>query len=465
MRALNYIVVLALAATHFVAACNPAVAREPSGELKSFLETHCVDCHDGPDAERGLDLRWNSPESSESWVGKWEKIWNRVSARQMPPPEYPRPEEEEYETFLHDLGSVLDHHASQLTESEPKTDANRLRRLTRTEYHNVIDDLFGFPVQLNEILVKDESSRGFDNLTTDTLSPAAIERYLSAAQIVASLAAPGKADSSRGRTVRIPADLTQDQRLPGMPFGSRGGVKFSHHFAKPGVYEFAFRLTRDRDEKVEGLYGTHHLDLLVDGVRQHRFEIKPPPRGDDTLLDAALHIELEISEGMHEIIATFEANHHSVPTIRRQPFDASFNRHRHPRKRPALFEVTLFGPRTNPSHPLNRVSVSSVDEDVAKHGEELSALMRRAYRRPPTEEDWLAIKRILQSNDDAGASRQDAIAAVLSSPYFLFRIEPHAGPLDPWQLASRLSFALWSSVPDEQLLSDASEARLSSPED
>src|SRR5262249_3730564 len=151
-----------------------------------------------------------------------------------------------------------------------------LRRLTRTEYENAIRDLLALDLDVSSLLPADESSFGFDNGAAGELSPTLLDRYVSAAEKISKTALGRPSRSPGGETIRIPADLTQEQHIEGLPIGTRGGALVRYVFPEDGEYEIQIRLTRDRDEHVEGLNEAHDLELLLDRARMQLFTVMPP---------------------------------------------------------------------------------------------------------------------------------------------------------------------------------------------
>ena len=204
-----------------------------------------------------------------------------------------------------------------------------IRRLTRTEYQNSIRDLLNIEFDVRSLLPADPSSDGFDNITVGDLSPLALERYLTAAQRVSRAAVGVSVPSGGGITVRVPADQSQEKHVAGLPFGTRGGTIVTYHFPRDGEYEVQVRLTRDRDEKIEGLNEEHQLDILIDRKRGHRFTVKPPRGGKDySTLDANMNARLFVTAGSHDIGVTFVEKSTSIseiktPTLQRQLQPAS----------------------------------------------------------------------------------------------------------------------------------------------
>lgn len=493
-----------------------------------FISSYCIDCHNAADKVADLDLE-SSPISEADWSDPathrvWELALKRVESRQMPPPDYDRPDSADLLLGLESLTSVMDSVAKAKHEI-PVVDS--LRRMTRTEYQNSVRDLLGVQIDAAKWLPKDESSHGFDNITVGELSPAAISRYLALASHVSRVAVGTPTGFPTGLNVRLPADLTQEKHIAGLPLGTRGGLSVKHHFIETGNYKVAVRLTRDRDEMIEGLYRRHQIDVLLDRAVVHQFEVQPPKKGkDDTQIDANLNTLIPVKAGLHELAVTFPGSGDSLIEIKRQPFDAAYNRHRHPRQQPAIFEVSIVGPiepedakggssDRDPDLILNQVVLDSkakdedtfsrrlifatrpasdsIDDQMDAAESILRSLVRLAFRRDIQRDDLeiplqffretistesrsatvTATDRSWQHRFDYGIQR--AIETVLVNPNFLFRVEEveEESPADSagtgtvqisdFELASRLSYFLWSSLPDAELLDLASAGRLSDP--
>jgi hypothetical protein len=416
--------------------------------VEDFVETYCIDCHGDGMTKGGLDLGaiMNSDPAGHS--GIWEQALLRLDSRQMPPPDKERPSNQEYEEMIEFLTDSLDNAAKK----EPRLGkVPAMRRLTRTEYQNSVRDLLGITVEVGEMLPKDESSHGFDNITVGELSPTLLNRYLGAARKIARIATGGAGDSTDLRVVRVPADRSQKEHVEGLPLGTRGGVLFEHPFPADGEYEFEIRLSRDRNEEVEGLVGgPHEIELLIDHEPVKSFTIERPKNRNHNKVDAHLKVRIPVKAGSRKVGVTFPKKPTSLLETKRQPYQAEFNFHRHPRQAPAVFQVSVAGP-FNGKETKPRFTK-----------EDLPGMLRLAYRREITQKDLAALQPFL----DQGMEM--AIAAILVSPRFLFRVENDpdsvkAGAifrLPNHQLATRLSFFLWSSLPDDLLL----DADLSKPE-
>ncbi|MEO1529366.1 MAG: DUF1592 domain-containing protein [Planctomycetota bacterium] len=457
---------------------------DPNGHslVTGFVREHCLDCHEGKDSPRGFDLSDFGQRSIDDGSEQWEKSLLRIQSRQMPPPDQHAIEETEFEDVVREMTSALNLRAK----SHPFAgDTAALRRMTRTEYQNSIRDLLQLDLEVESLLPPDPSSDGFDNITVDNLSPLLLERYLTTAQRVSRAAVGSSASRPDGTTVRLPADQSQENHVRGLPFGTRGGTIITHHFVHDGEYEFQVRLTRDRDEKVEGLNEPHDLDILIDRQRRHRFSIKPPVGGKDySTIDRELNVRLRVSAGTHQIGVTFVEKSNSIREIKRQPFDASYNRHRHPRQTPALHEVSIIGPfdKSEASEWTRGSLQLELPPDVSPSSAArrvFSPLLRRAFRREITEADLVSPMRFfeLAYSANQSTSKQERYLAgieagltmILVNPNFLLHAqrqpresqpgEVYALPQD--EIAARLASFLWRSVPDDELLDVASEQELS----
>ncbi|MGH9204131.1 MAG: DUF1587 domain-containing protein, partial [Vicinamibacterales bacterium] len=233
----------------------------PAAAHSSVIAKYCVACHNDRRKTGGLTLDAVVAHEASERPDVWEKVLRKIRARQMPPVGIPRPDEATYEAVIASLETSLDRAAA--AAPNPGRTAT-LRRLTRTEYQNAIRDLLALEVDVASLLPSDESSYGFDNVTVGDLSPTLLDRYISAAEKISRLAVGRPSRSPGGETIRIPADLTQEGHLEGLPVGTRGGALVRYTFPLDGEYEIQVRLARDRNEHVEGLSESHDLELLLD---------------------------------------------------------------------------------------------------------------------------------------------------------------------------------------------------------
>jgi hypothetical protein len=448
--------------------------------LKKFVTQYCTSCHDRKTKKAGLDLDSIIPKDMEGQTATWEKVVRKLAARQMPPLGRPRPEERTYESLTAAIEAELDRLAS----ARPNPGRTpTLRRLNRTEYQNAVRDLLALDIDAAVYLPADEANHGFDSAPLGGLSPTLLERYISAAQKISRLAVGRATKAPVSDTFRVPPDVTQEAHVVGLPLGTRGGISIPYNFPQDGEYDIQAWLTRDRNEHVEGLRESHELEVLLDRNRMASFTVKPPGKGTGhEKIDAHLKARIAVSAGPHDLGVTFVAKAASLLETKRQPYPAHWNLHRHPRINPAIYQVTITGPhnaKTQGKMPSRERIFVSVPKDAsdeeASAKKILAALVRRAYRKPAADTDLeKAMKHYRQGRKDADfdAGIEMALSAVLVNPQFLFRVEQdpkNAAPKTAYRisdidLASRLSFFLWSTIPDGELLDLAARNELRKPE-
>jgi len=448
--------------------------------LSALVNQYCADCHDRDTKKGDLDLLSLTLEDATKHPAAWEKVVRKLVTRQMPPAGRDRPDEKTYETIVSRLTASLDDAAGKRP-NPGRTET--LRRLNRTEYQNAIRDLLALDIDAAELLPKDDASHGFDNVTVGALSPTLLDRYISAAQKISRLALGAPRHSPGGDTFRLRPDLTQEERVEGLPPGTRGGVLIPYTFPRDGEYDIQIRLTRDRNEEIEGLTEPHELELLLDRRRLQLFTVTPPkgPNKNFETVDAHLKLRLPVKAGPHQLGVTFLKSPSALLETRRQPYSARFNFHRHPRQTPAIYQVSINGPynSTGPGKTPSRdrifvVTPGKPDEEDQCAERILSTLMRRAYRRPVTAADLQRPMEFFtetRAREGFEAGIESALSAILVSPEFLFRIEQDpagiaantAYRVSDLELAARLSFFLWSSIPDDELLDAAVRGDLHQP--
>lgn len=481
------------------AVCQASVAAGTDADaIDGFVESHCVECHDDSSQIAGLSLEGLSISNVTQDTDVWEHALRRMERRQMPPAESGRPDEELYAKIVAQLQERLD--AVAMANPRPGR-TETFRRLTRTEYGNAIRDLLALQIDATKLLPADPASHGFDNITVGNLSPTLVNRYISAAQKISRLAVGGPMRSPAAHTVRMRPDLTQEEHVEGLPIGTRGGVLIDYTFPRDGVYEIQIRLMRDRNEHVEGLQQEHELEVLLDRRRVETFKLqKPKSNADHATADAHLKVRAAATAGPHQVGVTFVKQTASLLESKRQPYDAHFNFYRHPRLSPAIYEVAIVGP-VKADEPAEAVDPAEEggQEELAGKGDSpsrqqifvanpksendelasarmiLQRLLRRAYRRQVTEEDLAEPMEFFQAaraEGDFDDGIEAALRAILVNPHFLFRVERDptnlpegtAYTINPFELASRMSFFLWSSLPDDELLDLAEQGTLGQPE-
>jgi cytochrome c551/c552 len=453
----------------------------------SLVDEFCLSCHDNDKEKGGLSLERVAAHDVAQHPEIWEKVIRKLRARQMPPIGKERPDDGVYDAVVSFLEKSLDRAAA--ANPNPGRTAT-IRRLTRTEYQNAARDLLALDVDVTSLLPADESSYGFDNVTVGDLSPTLLDRYVSAAEKISRVAIGRATRSPGGDTIRTRADLTQEEHIEGLPIGTRGGALIHYTFPLDGEYEIQIRLTRDRNEHVEGLNEPHELELLLDRERVHLFTVTPPQREagfsedyqpNHDKVDQHLKIRVPVTAGPHAVGVTFLKKPSLLLETARQPYQAHFNSYRHPRIQPAVYSVSIIGPYATTGAGDTPSRKRIFGQRPANPGEEdlaakriLTALLRRAYRRPVTDVDLqgpFELYRKARAEGGFEAGIEMGLSAVLVSPDFLFRVERDPAGNSPngvyrvsdIELASRLSFFLWSSIPDDELLDVAVVGKLHEP--
>ena len=196
----------------------------------------------------------------------------------------------------------------------------------------------------NQFLPADEISHGFDNVTVGELSPSLVQRYVAAAQRISRMVMQSNAGGIDAKTIRTPPDQTQEEHVDGLPLGTRGGINVQHHFSRPGKYQFTIRLTRDRNEHVEGLSGRHIMEIMIDREVVKAFEVSRKVAKRHSDIDNHLKVRTFVEAGPRRVGVTFRQKSYSLLDYKRQPFEAHFTLHRHPRLSPAIYQVSINGP-------------------------------------------------------------------------------------------------------------------------
>ena len=417
------------------AAPQRSAAAAPASSHRPLLDRSCVTCHN--ERLKTADLRLDQIDvanpGAEAEV--WEKVVRKVHTGTMPPPNMPQPSKDDRRALLTWLETSLDA-ASAAKPNPGRTET--LRRLNRTEYQNAIRDLLALDIDAASLLPPDESGHGFDNVTVGDLPPTLLDRYISAAQKISRLAIGSTQSSLQADTIRLPADLTQEDHVPGLPMGTRGGVSISYTFAQDGEYDIQIWLARDLGGNVAGLRDPrpHELILLVDREPVATFTIQRPADRRRYAARQGFEKARRRAAGPHDIGVTFVKDGSSLVETARQPLQARFNDRRHPRTGPAINQVSVTGPygakgaENTPSR--RRLFVCEPAAGADKDKEEacaktiLSTLMRRAYRRPISKDEVegpMAFYREGRADGDFDAGIGRALSAVLINPEFLFRVE------------------------------------------
>jgi mono/diheme cytochrome c family protein len=476
---------LCLALVHMQAQTPVATAGQSpaTSSQRQFIDRYCVTCHNDRLKTGGLSLDRADVSRPDAQAEVWEKVVRKLRTGVMPPPNMLQPPKADRIALVTWLETSLDA-ASAAKPNPGRTET--LRRLNRTEYQNAIRDLLALDVDAASLLPADESGQGYDNVIVGDLSPTLLDRYISAAQKISSLAVGRTQSSLQNDIIRLPADLSQEEHMPGLPIGTRGGLSVSYTFPQDGEYDIQIWLARDLAGSVGGVREPrqHELLVLVDRETVGTFTIhKPANPDDDTTLDKNLKLRVPVHAGPHNLGVTFIKEGSSLIETARQPTQSRFNERRHPRTAPAISQVSVTGPyaakgaEDTPSRRrlfVCRPAGQDKEQEDKCAREILSTLMRRAYRRPIAKadiEEPMAFYREGRAQGDFDAGIERALSSVLINPDFLFRVESDPKKvaangvyrISDLELASRLSFFLWSSVPDDELLEAAVRGRLSQP--
>ncbi len=511
IRGLPLIVVvtaLSLTAPALLGAQGPVAAPATTmdtARARAMLDRYCVSCHN--EQTRTADLTLDTLDLMQ--VGEhadtWEHVVRRLKASAMPPAGRPRPDAGTTRAFVGWLESELDRDGL----IDPDAGRPAIHRLNRAEYGNAVRDLFDLAVDVNALLPVDDEEEGFDNIADVlSVSPTLIERYLSAAQRISRLVV-------RDRTVRPVADiypvhgaLDQNQAVSlDLPLGSRGGVAIEHNFPVDGEYVIRVTLRKQEYGYARGMGQPHRIDLRLDGARLDTFVVgrdwehgQLPPMGyagkfeqvyDGSSFpeweryalnaDDGLEFRTTVTSGRHRVGVAFDRRSAVAEGILPLPLDRSsysYGQDEMQDGNPAISGIEILGPFNviDASAPTSRNQIfvcqpSTADAEPGCAREILSSLARRAYRRPATDADvTLLMAFYVEGTAERGfeAGIQAAVERLLVDPEFLFRIETDPTGVAPGtsyqvsdlELASRLSFFLWSSIPDDELLDLAVEGRL-----
>ncbi|HEU4689327.1 MAG TPA: DUF1592 domain-containing protein [Vicinamibacterales bacterium] len=531
-------------------AAPQAPAPAPVTSNKALFDKYCLTCHTQRMKERGtvpialdtLDITRVGGDAAA-----WEKVVVKMRAGLMPPAGAPRPDKAAHDTFATWLESELDKNAA----ARPNPGRTEpFHRLNRAEYRNAIREMLDLDVDVATLLPADDVSYGFDNIAgVLKISPTLMERYLVAAQKVSRLAVGTPLPAPNIDYFRVTDDLSQDEQLPGLPFGTRGGTLIRYTFPMDGVYEVRPRLTRDLNESVPLYTEDQLLEISVDGERVGTFTLpgiggrpaapaesqspdaqepqpdapanpapqsgaKPNPvprapaaeaqparpaisqiqqtvragakeRQARNRADESWNLRVPVKAGARDVVVTFLNSVSAIDETPRLPFERPFPAGVNiPETRRGVYlrSVEIAGPfdatGSGDGASRKRIFVCSPSrpgtEADACAKTILSTLARRAYRRPVTSADvdpLIAFYRegAAQGGFDGGI--ENALRRLLVSPEFLLRVERDPANVAPGgvyaisdlELASRLSFFLWSSIPDEELLDLAAKRQLSNP--
>ena len=460
-------------------------------DYRAVLDRYCVGCHNDRLQTAGISLDDLDVGHVATGAETWEKVVRKLRAREMPPPRRPRPDEETYIDFVEWIETKLD----QASFANPNPGTETIHRLNRTEYTNAVRDLLALEIDGRELLPADDQSYGFDNIADVlSLSTSLLERYMLAAGKIAQLAIGDLSIRSTTATYSTSPVLMQHDRMSELhPFGTRGGFATRHYFPVDGEYEVRITLERTHGDAIKGLQNRNQLEVRLDRARVAAFEIGADGQREawnavfnltpyERDADNDLRVRIPVKAGLREVAFSFLRNSAIAEGVLEPVSAAETYHYAGDRDAPmAVWNVEIEGPfnavgseaglgapsreRIFTCLPETETGESACAEQI------LGTIARRAFRRPITNEDASSLMTFYDLGRAKGSFESGiefALRAILVDPEFLFRVESDpltATPGKPYQisdleLASRLSFFLWSSIPDDALLGLAEREEL-----
>ena len=461
---------------------------------RALLDRYCVACHNDRARQAGLTLESIDAGRVGRVAGEvetWEKVVRKLRGRAMPPPGRPRPAAAAYDAAAAALETALDAAAA----ADPNPGRPPIHRLNRVEYRNAIRDLLALEIDERALLPPDESGYGFDNVADVlSVSPVLLDRYMAAAEKIGRLALGDAVIRPAVETYTVPYTRWQEGRMSeDLPFGSRGGLAVRHHFPLDGEYVIRLELQRAYGNHIRGLQEPNDVELRLDRARIGRFTVggdgvRAPwnavsrPSLYEQTADEGLEVRLEVAAGARLVSAAFvDRAAVAEGVLEPRPGVSSLAYARDRNAAMALGSIEIRGPYggTTPRDTASRRRVFSCypetpADEAGCAAEILSTLARRAFRRPVDEADVEPLLALYAEGRREGGFEQGvqfALRGILIDPEFLFRIERDPAGAAPGtahaftdlELASGLSFFLWSSLPDDALIDLAAAGRLREP--
>ena len=483
------------------AVAPPPVPAADAAEFRTVLDRYCTTCHSDRLRTAGLTLESLDLTHVGAGAETWEKVIRKLRAREMPPPRRPRPDDATYARFVDWIEDEIDAAA----QANPNPGAETIHRLNRTEYTNAVRDLLALEIDGRELLPADDQSYGFDNIADVlSLSTSLLERYMLAAGKIAQIAVGSPSIRKTTASYSTSPVLRQHYRMSELhPFGTRGGFATRHYFPVDGEYEIRVTLERTHGDAIKGLQRRNRLQVRLDRRRVAEFQIGGDGQREawsavfdltpyEREADEDLRLRLPVAAGLREIALSFPRTSALAEGVL-EPISAAETYHyAGDRDAPmAVWNVEIEGPLDGAAPDVTESADSAaatpsreriftctpagtVDAEAACAADILATLARRAFRRPVASDDVEALLAFYEAGRARGgfeAGVEFAIRAILVDPEFLFRVEmdpPGTPPGTPYrisdlELASRLSFFLWSSIPDDELLRAAEAGTLREP--
>ena len=454
---------------------------------RDVIATYCTSCHNQRLRTAGLTLDSINVDDVAGSAEIWEKVVRKVRGGLMPPAGARQPDAPTRDAFVTSIEAELD----RAWAAHPNPGRPLLRRLNRAEYANAVRDLVALDVDVAALLPPDDSAYGFDNISDAlNVSPSLQERYLAAAEKIGELAIGDPEAGTLSDTYHVRGDVSQNQHLDGMPLGTLGGTRVTHFFPRDGEYVIQTRLFRTNFDNPRGIEYPHEFELTLDGERVHHATIGGAadlsaafalPKETADAIDERLAVRIRVRAGPHDVVAAFIGSAPTMDATKLRPFLKSAFDTLDWTGRPHVRTVTVTGPfnATGPGDTPARRRIftcrpagSSNEESCAR--QIVATLARRAFRAPVNETDMQPLLAFYRSGRQEGSfdlGIERALQLILASPKFVFRAERDPAELKPGsvhrvsdvELASRLSFFLWSSIPDDELLAEANAGRLKDP--
>src|SRR5438067_9013213 len=445
---------------------------------RAAIDKYCVGCHNSKIKIGGLALDKLDMAHVGDNADVWEKVVRKLRAGVMPPPGQPRPAAAAAETLIASLENDLDRAAA----GRPNLAAPGVHRVNRTEYTNAVHDLLGIDIDAAAYLPVDDSSSGFDNVAGSLgVSPALVEGYMSAAGKISRLALGHETAPQQKRYV-APQDYSQEAHVEGLPFGTRGGMVVKHYFPADGEYVISWFPVRGNTGELFGANRKgEQLEVTLDGQRVGLFDIDKLPQGTDNDKN---EVKLHVKAGERVVGLAFLATTHvPIDDLNQHYVRSVLDTNPMPGYvfSPQVSQFLIMGPYDG-KRPVDTASRRRIlickptanTEEAACAKKILTNLARQAYRRPVTDGDVEGLMNFYQAGRNKGDFEdgiERALQAILSDPEFVFRGESDPAGVKPGQpyrisdveLASRLSFFLWSTSPDNELLNLASQGKLKDP--
>ncbi len=472
-----------------LASINSVAFAAESEPHQNLINTYCLDCHNTEDWAGKLALDVLDVTDVSEDPAAWEKVVGKLRGAYMPPVGNPRPDTSQYDSTVAWLESELDQNA--LTTPYPGRPG--LYRLNRTEYANVIRDVLGLDLDIASLLPPDNSSYGFDNIADIlSMSSTLLEGYLTAADRVSAIAVGDPDFSPEEAHYPVSNSLSQDKYIEGMPLGTRGGIRIEHNFPLDALYEIHTKFLGNSVDAIRGLQFPHQFEIAMDGQRIKLVTIggnvdynlmMENSAASKLVIEQRTQIAVPVRAGTHVLTVTFVEKTGAVETQQLQPFERINFDPVALAGIPSVANVMIRGPFSGQAPELTTVSRQKIFSCVPANTtqetrcaeEILTNISQQAYRRPVTTDDVATLMGFFnqgrESNGNFEGGIQMGIRRILMSPDFLFRLEQDPTGLEAGasftisdlELASRLSFFLWSSVPDAELLELAAKGRLNNP--